>query len=236
MRMLAVLLTVLVLAPITAAAQQVRLEFSNGSVTLQAENVPVRTILAEWSKRGGTRIINGDRVGGGPVTLELTGVPELQAIEILLRGVAGYLVGRREIAATGPGLNNPSIFDRIHVLPTSSAPRTTAPVSAAPAPRPPVLPRPPTPDDDDVIDDDLPFEPEPRLNQPGAQNQPGALGGGRLPAVRQVATPAQAPDDVEPPAPPSPVRGNPFGTVTGSSRPGVVVPPAQQAVPRTTPE
>ncbi len=232
MRMLAVWLIVVVLAPATAGAQVV-IDFSNGKVTLHADNVPVRTILAEWSKRGGTRIINGDRVGGGPVTLELAGVPELQALEILLRGVAGYLVGRREIAATGPGLNNPSVFDRIHVLPTSTAPRTTAPAPAAPAPRVPIIrpPQPSLPDEDDLFIDEPPDR-EPRANGPGLQ-------GGFNQTPRQVGAPVPPQNEDAPPPAPQPARGNnPFGAFSASPRPGVAIPapPAQQNTPQTSPE
>src|SRR5690606_13849819 len=72
-----------------ASAQTVKLEFQNGLVNLTAQNAPVRAILAEWTRLGGTNIVNGDRVTGPPVTLELQGVPERQALDIVLRGVAG---------------------------------------------------------------------------------------------------------------------------------------------------
>jgi hypothetical protein len=228
MRTLTVLATVLVLASaVPTSAQQVRLEFNNGNVTLRAENAPIRTILAEWSKRGGTRIINGDRVGGGPVTLELMGVPELQAIEILLRGVAGYMVGRRELVVTGPSLSSPSVFDRIHILPTSAAPRAAGPVPLAAPPRPLALPRPPAPapdDLDDPIDDELAAEAD------AADARRPAPGAG-FPPVRPVNTPGpgqfpvtESEDGGAQPTRPTAPGGNPFGAVVGTSRPGVIVP------------
>src|SRR3954466_1880643 len=100
-----------------AAAQSVKLEFHDGRVTLVAQNAPLRTILAEWTRLGGTRIVNGDRVPGGPVTLELNNVPERQAIDVLLRGASGYLIGPQLTATAGR-----STFDSVLILPTSSAP------------------------------------------------------------------------------------------------------------------
>jgi hypothetical protein len=205
MRKLAGCVTALLcLSAVPSSAQQVRLEFNNGSVTLHAENAPVRVILAEWARRGGTRIINAERVSGGPVTLELMGVPELQAIEILLRGVAGYMVGRREVTVTGPSLSNPSMFDRIHIVPTSTA--VTGPQrGAVPPPVPPRVPPPRpvagTPDDIDT-----------------------AVPGGQLPVVEADAAEPQ-------PTPRTPT--NPFGEISGTARPGVIVTPAPAGSNRT---
>src|SRR5678816_2563264 len=62
---------------VTSAAAQapLRLQISDGRVTLHAENVPIRTILAEWARVGGTTILTGDGIAGAPLTLELAGVP-----------------------------------------------------------------------------------------------------------------------------------------------------------------
>src|SRR5919201_1822712 len=107
------------------APAPLRLQISGGRVTLHADNVPVRTILAEWSRLGGARIINGDRVAGAPLTLDLEGVPERQALDIVLRGVAGYVLAARE-----PGSPGASMYDRIMILPTSVAPRNPVPAPA----------------------------------------------------------------------------------------------------------
>src|SRR5687768_563825 len=56
----------------TSSAQAVSLQFNDGRVSLNAQNAPVRAILFEWARLGGTRIVNGERLGGAPVTLELT--------------------------------------------------------------------------------------------------------------------------------------------------------------------
>src|SRR5918995_115619 len=105
----------------------VLLRIENGQVSLKATNATVRDILAEWARIGQTKIVNGDRIPGGPVSLELNGVTEEQALEVILRSVAGYVVAPRpaEIA-------NASRYDRILVMPTSSP--TSAPTRSAPPP------------------------------------------------------------------------------------------------------
>ena len=49
---------------------------TTGRSSLVAKDATVRQILAEWARVGQTRIVNGERIAGGPVTLELTNVPE----------------------------------------------------------------------------------------------------------------------------------------------------------------
>ena len=119
-----------------ASAQAVKITFDNGKVTLVAENAPVRAILAEWARLGGATIVNGDRVIGTPVTLQLSGVSERQALDIVLRGAAGYMLAPRRAGSAAA-----SAFDRILILPTSTAPRVTAGATPAPVtpPRPAVV-------------------------------------------------------------------------------------------------
>ena len=125
MRFRIVIASVVVLlgCAVSASAQAVSLQFNNGRVTLNAQNAPVRTILTEWSRLGGTRIVNGDRVGGAPVTLELTDVPEREALNVLLRSVSGYVVTQRE------GTTGASALGGVVILATSSAPRLQSPVT-----------------------------------------------------------------------------------------------------------
>ena len=49
-----------------------------------AKDATVRQILAEWARVGQTKIVNVERIPGGPLTLELNNVPEAQALDILL--------------------------------------------------------------------------------------------------------------------------------------------------------
>ena len=69
------------------------MSFHGGKVDLAAENATVRAILTEWARVGGTRIVNAERLAGPPVTVEFKDAYEQQALDALLRGVAGYIVG-----------------------------------------------------------------------------------------------------------------------------------------------
>ena len=81
--------------PAAATADPVQLTIQNGRVTLVAVNATVKQILAEWARIGRTRIVNGERVPGGLVTLQLTNVPEKEALDLLLRTAAGYIAAPR---------------------------------------------------------------------------------------------------------------------------------------------
>jgi hypothetical protein len=193
----------------SAAAQGMTLEFHDGKVRLNAQNVTVSQILSEWSRRGRTTIVNGERVPGPAVTLELTDVPEQQALDIVLRSVSGYLVAARDTAIAGA-----STFDRIYILPTSSRPSGAAPVQPQPQQALQVQ---------DDLDDDDPLPTGPRgPNAPGVRlprdgNQP--ANAGRPPV-------ALGDDDRNEPEnrPTAPGPNNPFGVAPGTARPGVITP------------
>ena len=113
-----------------SSAQGVKLEFSQGTVNLSVQNATARAVLAEWARLGGTTIVGADRMIGAPITLELSGVTERQALDIILRDVSGYMLAARQNAAGGA-----SRIDRILVMPTTAPPRPApaATFSAAPA-------------------------------------------------------------------------------------------------------
>ena len=113
------------------AQQPLKLSFQNGRVTVDATSVPVRTILTEWGKVGGTKVVGAERISGAPMTLKLVNVTEAQALETILRSVAGYMAAPRSGATTGP-----SIYDRILVMATSSTPAPPA-NAARPSPAQP---------------------------------------------------------------------------------------------------
>ena len=220
-------------ATVAAAQTPLTLQVSNGRVTLRAQNVPVRAILAEWSKAGDVKIINGEAVAGAPLTLDLEGVPERQALDIVLRGVSGYVLAARQ-----PGIPGASMYDRIMILPTSVAPRNPPPTLAATAPGiiRPIAPRqaddPNDSDDPDAAqgNDGVPLGRSIPIPRPIVGGAPVATPGG-MPIQPPVAVvpdgePQQTPPVVVTPA-------NPFGLPAGSStRPGVITPPpAQQANP-----
>jgi hypothetical protein len=236
LKIIATVAAVLCCALVAHAQTPLTLQISNGRVTLHAQNVPVRTILAEWARVGGAKILNGDRVAGAPLTLDLESVSERQALDIVLRGVSGYVVAAREAGASGA-----SMYDRIMILPTSAAPRNPAPVGAPTAFQTgpggivrPIVPRPAAgiqngDDDTDATAVNPPSDGIP-LGRPVPI--PRAIPGG--PITPQVMTPpvAVAPDN-EPPQPQQPgvvvaTPSNPFGLPPGSSaRPGVITPPPQ---------
>jgi len=113
----------------SAGAQNLKIAFNQGHVSLDATAVPARTILAEWAKAGGTKITGADRMTGAPLTLKLVDVPEAQALDIILRSAAGYMAAPRILAATGSS----SIYDRILVMATTSGTASAAPANARPA-------------------------------------------------------------------------------------------------------
>jgi hypothetical protein len=120
-----VILTALVVlaTALPAAAQQLTLQIRDGLVTMHAASVPVRQVLAEWARVGGTRVVGAERIAGPPLTLTFEGVPEAKALDIILRGAAGYVAATRAVPGSGP-----STYDRILVLATSSAPAASAAV------------------------------------------------------------------------------------------------------------
>ena len=97
---------------ISAAAPGVQLSIRDGRVWLNATNATPREILGEWTRVGGTRIVNAERIPGGPLTLQLEGVPELQALDVLLRSAGGFIAASRADATAGQ-----SRVDRIVIVP-----------------------------------------------------------------------------------------------------------------------
>jgi hypothetical protein len=227
-RLLATAASVTLLAATAIAQQGVTLQFNAGQVTLSAQNAPVRAILQEWARLGGATIVNGDRVTGPPVTLELTAVPERQALDIVLRSVAGYIVAPRPAGSQGA-----SAFDRIVILPTSTAPRAPAPAAPAVAGRPPVI-RPPgfvlPPDQGPGTDADPLEDPtaliqgrDPRVVQPPFVGRPPIVGDD---IDTDIVVQEGETEDQAVPAGAAPTPGNPFGVPAGSSAtPGIVSPP-----------
>ena len=215
-----------------ASAQEVKIQFDNGKVTLVAQNAPVRAILAEWARLGGSTIVNGDRVIGAPVTLELAAVPERQALDIVLRGAAGYMLAPRRTGSSAA-----STFDRILILPTSTAPRVTPAATPTPfaTPRPPVvrqLPGQPGNGPDDPSDNGNSDGPTIVGGPPPTQRGPGGVVPRPIGVEPEV---IGADDDAPNPAPVpvpqpngTPPSISPFTAPTGSSsRPGVIVPAPQ---------
>ena len=213
-----------VLAGGTAFAD-VQLTINNGVVSIVAKDATVRQILTEWARVGQTKIVNLDRIPGGPISLELKNVPEEQALDVLLRSVSGFMAAPRP-----QDVANLSRFDRIMVMPTSVAPR--AAVSSAPPPpsfqqQQMVQP---------VAEDDVNEAPQP----PGAANANRGPVFNTFPqpqVVNQPGAPVGVPggNNGNPGMPPG--VGNPGPMPAGVSVPGMIVapPPSLQGTPGNSP-
>jgi len=220
------------------ALADVHLTMQDGRVSIVARDATVRQILTEWARVGQTRIVNVERVPGGPVTLELKSVTETQALDVLLRSLSGYILAPRAVAAA-----NMSTFDRIIIMPTLAAARQTASASSAPPPpgvpqvpqsqvpqpqlQPPVEDEPPRvardqDDDVPVANVAIPLQPNrvPVLNPFPAHSQEVAPQG-VLPGGAVVATPAAAQT-------PAASTRSPSAPPAGVPVPGMVVPAPQQ--------
>ena len=92
------------------------LRFAEGRVSVSAVDVPMRTLLEDWSRLGQTRIVNLDRVATTPISVTLDNVPEAEALEIIMRSAAGYVAAPRAVRMAGA-----STFDRILVMPPSAS-------------------------------------------------------------------------------------------------------------------
>jgi hypothetical protein len=214
----------------TPASADVRVTIQDGLVTVVATDATVRQIIAEWARVGQAQVVNGERIPGGPISIELTDVPEAQALDMLLRSAAGYLAAPRAVVAS-----NLSRFDRIVVMPTSNAPRTTAvnpssPMFQQPQPQPQFI--------QTISSDDDPEEapPAPTGAHAPSPNPRGPVFNAFPPPQvvnPQTGTPATgmpataAPQGQAPGSQPTmqPYPTNPFG---GVAIPGMTVPSPQQ--------
>ena len=224
------------LVGVASASAEVSITLQNGRVSIVAKDATPRQILAEWARVGQTKIVNVERIPGGPMTIELTNVPEGQALDVLLRSVSGYLAAPRAVAAA-----NLSIFDRVIVMPTSAAPRP--PVSAqppAPALPQPQFAQPAPPADDDADEPPAPNVPGPARGAPVFNSfpPPQATTPSQNPQAGFTARPGQVAPQPQQPQQPGGVPQQPVtypGAPTpppagGVSTPGMIVapPPSQQ--------
>lgn len=204
--------------PLSAAAGDLKLSIAGGKVTLIAQDVPLSQILTEWSRLGRTVFVNGDKLTGPAVTLQLVEVPEKQALDLLLRSASGYMAALRPAGTDGA-----SLYDRVMILATSRPPAVSA--SAAPPPafaRPPVVQPQPVPVDDDEGEPTDQGAPQPGVAPPMTMPQPGMMpqppqgaqpqypGGTPQPPQQQVPATAPRPGMMPVPTPVTP--GNPYQT------------------------
>jgi len=223
------------------ARADVQLTMQNGRVTIVAKEATVRQILTEWARVGQTRIVNVDRIPGGPITIDLQNMPEEQALRLLLRTLSGYMTAPRTTMSSP----DTSVFDRIIVMPTLAA--AAAPVAgSAPPPtfatfQPPQIQRPQLPDEEGPAGAGQGPQP-PQPNRPPPVfvfPQPQVTGGVPQPTPPPLVFPAQGvpaaaqPQAAPPASEPAPGFAFPGAPTTtspiGVSTPGMVVPvPPQQ--------
>lgn len=201
MKRLFIAACLLVASALPASAQPFKLQIGNGRVTLDAVNVSARQILAEWARIGGTKVVGAEKITGAPLTLKLVDMPERQALDIILRNVAGFMAAPRSATSVAGA----STYDRILVMATSAGATQAANASTRPGPgavggganaaavngtqrrlpmpnRPPGLPPSPAADDDADDDDSDTADQAEMANQqpvftfpgPGSQQVPGA--------------------------------------------------------------
>jgi hypothetical protein len=226
---LALLIVAFAVAPCRAGALQ--LSIQDGKVSIDAQDVTIGQILTEWARVGKTRIVNVERLSGGPVTIKLDAVPERQALEIVLRAVPGYIAAPRATFVA-----NASQYDMILIMPTTTAVAALKPppVSRGGFPGanvtqlrqgPIMLPgmmasELPDPADDQQNDPALAVAaaagllPVPAQTPGGAPTSPGPLVmPGRTPAPSPAATP------------PTPTPSNPWNAPVGTPQPSLAAPP-----------
>jgi hypothetical protein len=200
------------------AAGDLTLTLANGRATLIAQDVPLRQILDEWARVGNTTIINGDKLMGPPMTLQLVDRPEREVLDLLLRSASGYIAAPR-----GANLPGASQFAKVMILPVSRGP-----VGMASTPPPTQFGRPPLPSSMvtqmpvPIAEDDDPVE-TPQVVMPpgmGPQNQPPNPFQAQ-PGQQQAPMTAPRPGIL--PAPP-PGQPNPYGPPGAPTAPGSPVP------------
>jgi hypothetical protein len=227
----AIVTVLAMLAPSALAAQELSLAFRDGRARLSARNVPASRILAEWARVGRTRVVNGERLFGPALTLELEWVPERVALDTILRSAGGYVAAPRPV-----GTPDVSVYDRILVMPQGPQ------MAGRSAPPPPAFPRaapqPAPPQQDELPPETMSMDAPVPDGQPGAAYEPpeevlnpGLTGPGE---IAQPFAPGQDGDPlapgvfgtVTPPAGsiPAPYT-TPFGVPPGTARPGMISPP-----------
>jgi hypothetical protein len=248
---LALLLLVWSTSPSWAAG--LKLTMQGGLVSLDAQDVTVRQILTEWARIGKTRIINVERITGGPITLKFDDTPEKQALDIVLRTIPGYVAMPREMPVA-----DASQYDRILIMATTTAVAPLRPQQPGPGytgtPGFPGMyggaqgganitqlrPNPPTPLSPGMLP-----EPEEAADQMDDPAIAAAAAAGLVPIPALNPGPSAVPAPLMPPggpaqqkpAPNTPGVGaptNPWNVPVGAAQPGLAPPaPAVQAPPTT---
>lgn len=122
-----------------ARAQALQLDVHDGLVWLNADHVSLGEIVRQWARTRDLRVVRPELLEGVVITLRLSGVPESEAVQILLRGVTGYVAVMDDTTAV------PFPILKRLVLVSPTAPRELASPVVEPAR-----------DEDDATASDLP--------------------------------------------------------------------------------
>lgn len=214
-----------------AAAQKLSLQIEKGLVTLDAQNVTVDEVLARWIDTTGLNVVSKSGQGSDiPVSLHLEGVPERDALRMVLRDLSGYIMGERVDPRTGL-----VTIDRLMILP-QSAPSVQSGAGAVADSRPRrsfvparaatalTLPAAEVPVDETPVE--LAPAPAVVLTPDGSSRFTVGTADG-LQTYRP--TLAEIDEQIkmlrpEVPAAPAATPGNPFGTSKGAATPGQMTP------------
>jgi hypothetical protein len=223
-------------------AAGVDLKIGDGKISIDAQDVTIRQILSEWARLGHTQIVNLERVASGPISLKLEGVPEKEALDVILRAVPGYVAAPR--ASYIPGA---SIYDRILILATAT---TVQPVAARP--QAPTFPSPMSPNVTQFragqpfltpgTPPDAPADADPQDDPAiaaaaaaGLVTVPALMPGPTMLNPNQPLMPPGASQTPAQPAPGAAVPANPWNAPAGASRPGLAPPPPPAPTPPISP-
>jgi hypothetical protein len=206
-----------VMAVAADATASVQLTIRDSRVWLKAERATIAEILAEWSRVGSTQMVNTERITGPLLTLDLRGVPEMDALDVIMRSAGGFVAVSRTDDVEASGLSR---FSRVVIVPSAANGGTrvaAAPATAAPAPAPPVTVRAPVTTESGaqrLIGPDGQLVPDDQEDAPPSSASPA------LPALRPGGS--IPPGFSEPPDQPTPA---------GAPRPGVITPPVRPRRP-----
>jgi hypothetical protein len=193
-----------------AARPAVNLSIVDGRVWLVADRATVAQILAEWARVGHTEILNAEQVGKTPLTLDLRGVPELDALAIIMRSAGGFLTVNRAVEFDDPTVNV-SQFTRVVIVASADQSKAGEPRPALPAPAP------------------RPVHIEEPVVPPGSGQRVIGPDGQPMPDDQEDAPPPQTPAmlppgrSIPPGFSPPPDAGSPAAT---PARPGIITAPA----------
>ena len=248
MKRLGFALFVLIFSASPSDAAGLKLSMHDGLASLDAQDVTVRQILAEWARIGKTRIVNAERIAGPPVTLYFENTPEKQALDIILRTIPGYMALPRATPVA-----DASMYDSILIMAT-----TTAVAPLRPQPSPPgfmgmpagvpggapggvtqLRPTPQAPMAPGML-----FEPPNSADQMDDPAIAAAAAAGLVPvpAINPGATPVLKPpiavggpnQPAGQPAPPAAAPTNPWNAPVGTPQPSLAPPPPVEQAPNPT--